>query len=41
MVSCYNPEAMEDLLENLNDQQKAAVTHRDGPLLIVAGATGF
>ena len=29
---------MADLLENLNDQQKAAVTHRDGPLLIVAGA---
>jgi DNA helicase-2/ATP-dependent DNA helicase PcrA len=26
------------LLENLNDEQKAAVTHKDGPLLIVAGA---
>jgi len=29
---------MSDLLDNLNEQQKAAVTHRDGPLMIVAGA---
>ncbi len=29
---------MSDLLQNLNEQQTAAVTHRDGPLLIVAGA---
>lgn len=28
----------EKLLEDLNDEQKAAVTHKDGPLLIVAGA---
>lgn len=27
-----------DLLANLNDAQRAAVTHGDGPLLIVAGA---
>ena len=27
-----------DYLENLNDPQKEAVTHLDGPLLIVAGA---
>src|SRR3990167_5302956 len=27
-----------DLLDGLNDQQKAAVTHGEGPLLIVAGA---
>lgn len=27
-----------DLLANLNKQQSAAVTHRDGPLMIVAGA---
>lgn len=29
---------MLDLLENLNDAQKAAVSHTEGPLLIVAGA---
>lgn len=29
---------MSDLLQNLNPQQSAAVTHRDGPLMIVAGA---
>ncbi|MBF8280559.1 MAG: hypothetical protein HW383_332 [Candidatus Magasanikbacteria bacterium] len=28
----------EDLLADLNDEQRAAVTHTDGPLLIVAGA---
>jgi molybdenum-dependent DNA-binding transcriptional regulator ModE len=27
-----------DYLENLNDAQKEAVLHLDGPLLIVAGA---
>ena len=27
-----------DYLKNLNDAQKKAVTHLDGPLLIVAGA---
>lgn len=27
-----------DLLKNLNPQQREAVTHKDGPLLIVAGA---
>jgi DNA helicase II / ATP-dependent DNA helicase PcrA len=29
---------MSDLLHNLNDEQAAAVTHVDGPLMIVAGA---
>ncbi|MFA5935371.1 MAG: ATP-dependent DNA helicase [Patescibacteria group bacterium] len=29
---------MSDLLEDLNDAQRAAVTHENGPLLIVAGA---
>ncbi len=29
---------MKDLLENLNKEQKQAVTHGNGPLLIVAGA---
>ncbi len=29
---------MEKLLDNLNKEQLSAVTHRDGPLLIVAGA---
>ncbi len=29
---------MSDLLQNLNLEQAAAVTHRDGPLMIVAGA---
>lgn len=28
----------DNLLENLNDEQLAAVTHTDGPLMIVAGA---
>jgi len=32
------PEATERLLRDLNDAQRAAVTHADGPLLIVAGA---
>ena len=30
--------ALEPILEGLNDEQRAAVTHGDGPLLIVAGA---
>ncbi len=29
---------MEDLLEGLNDEQKSAVTHDEGPLMIIAGA---
>jgi len=29
---------LEDLLENLNDSQKAAVLYNDGPSLIIAGA---
>ena len=29
---------MQNLLENLNKEQLEAVTHREGPLLIVAGA---
>ena len=33
------PEATERLLRDLNDAQRAAVTHADGPLLIVAGAS--
>jgi len=35
---CYNAPTMSDLLQNLNPEQSAAVTHRDGPLMIVAGA---
>lgn len=29
---------MEELLNDLNDKQKEAVTYLDGPLLILAGA---
>ena len=29
---------MENLINKLNAEQKEAVTHQDGPLLIVAGA---
>ncbi len=29
---------MKDILENLNEKQKTAVLHKDGPLLILAGA---
>jgi DNA helicase-2/ATP-dependent DNA helicase PcrA len=29
---------MTDLLKNLNENQKAAVLHTEGPLLILAGA---
>lgn len=32
------PALIESLLRDLNDAQRAAVTHADGPLLIVAGA---
>jgi DNA helicase-2/ATP-dependent DNA helicase PcrA len=32
------PALIESLLRDLNDAQRAAVTHSDGPLLIVAGA---
>jgi len=31
-------ESLEDLLVGLNEPQREAVTHRDGPLLVVAGA---
>ena len=30
-----------DYLKNLNEAQKEAVTHLEGPLLIVAGAGSF
>ena len=36
-TTCYNVECM-NLLEDLNDEQKRAVTHTTGPLMIVAGA---
>jgi len=29
---------MSDILENLNEEQKKAVTHTDGPIMIIAGA---
>ncbi|MEK7532382.1 MAG: UvrD-helicase domain-containing protein, partial [Patescibacteria group bacterium] len=29
---------MRDILADLNEEQKAAVTHTTGPLLIIAGA---
>jgi ATP-dependent DNA helicase UvrD/PcrA len=32
------PEAAARLLDGLNDEQQAAVTHDDGPLLVIAGA---
>ncbi len=28
----------DDILQNLNKEQKEAVTHTEGPLLIIAGA---
>jgi len=31
-------EAIERILEGLNDEQRAAVTHGEGPLLVIAGA---
>ncbi len=34
----YNPAVLNDVLEGLNPEQKKAVTHRKGPLLIIAGA---
>jgi DNA helicase II / ATP-dependent DNA helicase PcrA len=39
-TSLYNASIMAeaDLLQDLNPEQKAAVTHGDGPLMIVAGA---
>ena len=33
-----NQDKIQNLLEGLNPEQKAAVTHRFGPLLIIAGA---
>ena len=38
-MSIYKPSiSMNDILKNLNPEQKQAVTHDQGPLLIVAGA---
>ena len=39
MALCYDiPHMSEDFLSKLNDQQREAVTHIEGPLMIVAGA---
>jgi DNA helicase-2/ATP-dependent DNA helicase PcrA len=38
MAETFQDERIEDLLEGLNPPQRAAVTHGDGPLLILAGA---
>ena len=37
-TSVEDPQPVERILARLNDEQRAAVTHGEGPLLIVAGA---
>src|SRR2546421_1180566 len=38
MVANPHAEHLQELLEGLNEPQREAVTHGDGPLLIMAGA---
>ena len=38
MAANPHAEFLEELLEDLNPQQREAATHGDGPLLILAGA---
>src|SRR5216683_3352448 len=37
-VCMFEPAGVVDLLSELNDEQRRAVTHQGGPLLVLAGA---